>query len=294
MNLKFPPWLRQKLLPDKKYSKTKQVIDTLSLFTVCEEAKCPNRFYCFEKKCATFLSLGKFCTRKCQFCDVCFSPSPSLPDPLEPKKIALAAKKLNLKHVVITMVTRDDLEDGGANHISEIIKEVKKENPKSSIEVLTSDFQGKDPLLDVIIQARPNIFNHNIETTESLSSKIRNNASYSLSLKVLSYVKEKERSILVKSGLMVGLGEKEDEVKETITHLKENGCDIITIGQYLKPSSKCIEVKEFISPEIFKKYEEFGYSIGVKYIYSGPFVRSSFNAEKILSENFADLESQNN
>lgn len=286
MGLKFPPWLRQKLLPDREYSKTKKVLDTLSLFTVCEEAKCPNRFHCFEKKCATFLALGKFCTRRCLFCAVAFSPSPSPPDPLEPKKISMAVKKLQLKHVVITMVTRDDLEDLGANHISEIIREVKKENPNSSIEVLTSDFQGKLPLLDIIINAKPNIFNHNIETTPALSLKIRNKASYPLSLKVLRYVKEKNTSMLVKSGFMLGLGEREEEVKQTIIDLKDNGCDIITIGQYLKPSSKCIEVKEFISPEIFRKYEDFGYSIGVKYIYSQPFVRSSFNAEKVISENF--------
>lgn len=282
MNLKFPPWLRQKLSANLEYSKTKSILDKASLHTVCEEAKCPNRFHCFEKKCATFLALGKYCTRKCSFCDISFSTSPSPPDILEPKKIAGAAKKLNLSHIVITMVTRDDLKDLGANHISEIIKEVKKGNPDSIIEILTSDFQGTPSLLDIIVEAKPNIFNHNIETTASLSHKIRNKASYLLSMQVLRYVKEKDSSIYVKSGLMVGLGEKEEEVKQTITDLKENRCDIITIGQYLQPSPKCIKVKEFIPLKAFKKYEDFGYSIGVKHMYCGPFVRSSFNAEKIV------------
>ena len=282
MKLNFPPWLRQKLPSNREYFKTKMLLESSNLHTVCEEAKCPNRFYCFEKKSATFLAHGKFCTRKCSFCDICFSSSPPPLDADEPKKIASAAKNLNLKHIVITMVTRDDLPDFGANHLSEIIKAVKLENPKSTIEVLTSDFQGKTSLLDIIISAKPHIFNHNIETTPSLSPKIRNKASYSLSLSVLRYVKEKDASIYVKSGMMLGLGEKEAEVKQTICDLKENKCDIITIGQYLQPSAKCIEVKEFISPETFKYYEDFGRSIGVKQMYCGPFIRSSFNAEEMI------------
>jgi lipoyl synthase len=281
--LKFPPWLRQKLPSSPKFFfETKKLLKKSLLPTVCEEAKCPNRFHCFEKKCATFLALGKKCTRKCLFCDIDFSKKPLPPDPLEPKKIALLAKKMNLEHIVITMVSRDDLEDGGANHMARIIEECRKKNPKTIIEVLTSDFQGKSSLLDIIIKVKPNIFNHNIETTASLSPNVRNKASYQKSLKLLKYVKEKEPTIFTKSGFMVGLGETEEEVKKTICDLKAHLVDIITIGQYLQPSEKCLKVKEFITPETFKAYENFGLSIGVSQMVCGPLVRSSFNTKKIL------------
>lgn len=283
MTEKLPIWLHQKLPKKSSYFEIKKVLEKAKIPTVCEEAKCPNRFICFEKKCATFLALGRYCTRRCLFCDIEFSLTPLLPDLNEPIKIATLAKKLNLKHIVITMVTRDDLPDFGAIHIAKIIKETKRKNSGSTIEVLTSDFQGKTPLLDIIIEAKPDIFNHNIETTDSLTSKIRDKASYDTSLKVLKFIKEKESSIQVKSGLMVGLGESEEEVKKTISDLKSNGCDIITIGQYLRPSKKCIEVTKYITPKTFEKYQKFGLSIGVKKMQCAPLVRSSFNAKEILS-----------
>ena len=258
MSLKFPPWLRQTLPSNHEYSKTKELLDHASLHTVCEEAKCPNRFICFEKKCATFLALGKFCTRQCAFCDISFSKSPLPLDNREPKKIALSAKKLKLKHIVITMVTRDDLLDGGANHLSKIIKEVKAENKGCVIEVLTSDFQGKENLLDIVIDAKPDIFNHNIETIKRLSPTIRNKATYKKSLAILKYVKKRDSSIHVKSGLMVGFNETKNEVKETIDDLKNHCVDIITIGQYLQPSNKCIKVNRYVHPEEFKSYENMG------------------------------------
>ena len=274
--IKFPPWLHQKLPSKKKeFFYTKDILKKYNQNTVCEEAKCPNRFICFEKKHATFLALGKYCTRKCAFCDIAFSKKSFPPDKNEPKKIALISKKLNLKHIVITMVTRDDLIDGGASHIADIIKEVKKLNKTSSIEILVSDFGGNTKSLDIVLDKKPKIFNHNIETVFSLSTKIRNKASYQRSLKILRYAKNESSSILVKSGFMVGLGEKDSEVKKTIYDLKKNGCDIITIGQYLKPSNKCIEVKEFIHPDKFKEYRDYALEIGIKYISSDPFARSS-------------------
>ena len=279
----FPSFLRQKLPLNKKYFEMKKLLKDSSLFTVCEEAKCPNRFYCFEKKSATFLLCGKYCTRKCSFCDISFSEKPLPLDPNEPKKIAALAKKLKLKHIVITMVSRDDLPDLGANHIATAIKEIKKENPQSIIEALVSDFQGKYDLLDIILKAKPHIFNHNIETVLRLSHKIRNRAKYETSLNNLKYVKEKNHKIYVKSGFMVGLGEFEKEVFQTIKDLYLHKCDIVTIGQYLQPSKKCVKVKKIIDPNSFKKYESFGSSLKIKYMYCGPFVRSSFNAEKFLT-----------
>lgn len=280
--MSFPSWLRLKLPKSKHYFEMKSLLKEAKIPTVCEEAKCPNRFICFEKKTATFLALGRYCTRKCSFCDIAFSSTPSEPDKKEPKKIAALAKTLSLKHIVITMVTRDDLPDLGASHIAEIIEETKTQNPDAKIEVLTSDFQGKTALVDIILKAKPDIFNHNIETTRSLTPKIRCKATYTTSLNVLRYIKQKDSSILVKSGFMVGLGETAEEIKNTIIDLKSVNCDIITIGQYLKPSNKCIDVKKYLSPDDFKKYEEFGRSIGVKHMLCDPFVRSSFNAEKII------------
>jgi lipoic acid synthetase len=276
-NPSLPKWLRQKL-PTKKCFNTKELIKKYNVNTVCEEAKCPNRFICFKKSTATFLALGKECTRNCKFCNIAFSKNPPPPDEKEAIKIASFAKKLNLKHIVITMVTRDDLKDGGANHMAFIIRTLKKKLPTSSLEVLTSDFFGNTALLEKILKENIKIFNHNIETTRSLTPKIRDkSASYERSLKMLKYAKNNFPTILVKSGFMVGLGESKKEVKDTIKNLKEVGCDIITIGQYLQPSKKNIKVKKFIKPHDFKEYEKYGNSIGVKKMICSPFVRSSLN-----------------
>jgi len=270
----FPEYLHQKLPSPGGFLKTKALLKKHGINTVCEEAKCPNRFLCYQKKCATFLSLGKFCTRRCSFCDVGFSKNPLPPDIDEPRNFALAVKELKLSHVVITMVTRDDLQDGGAHHLALIIKEVRKQNKNVTIEVLTSDFQGKKESLDIVLNEKIDIFNHNVETTKSLSPSIRDKAKYARSLKVLKYVKD-QRKVLVKSGLMVGLGEKEIDVKSCIKDLSKV-CDIITIGQYLQPSKRCMKVKEFIPPHLYKVYEEYGHSLGVKQMLCAPFIRSSF------------------
>jgi lipoyl synthase len=251
------------------------------LNTVCEEAKCPNRFECYSNKTATFLALGKECTRNCGFCDIDFTKTPKLPEEDEPLRIAGSVKELGLQHVVITMVARDDLPDGGANHIAAIIRTVRKECDGVSIEVLTSDFSGHHSSLDIVLQEKPDVFNHNIETVRELTPRVRHKATYDRTLSVLQYVKHTKFSLHVKSGLMVGLGESSSQVEETISDLHRAGCDIITIGQYLQSGPRKLLVKEFITPAQFKQYEEYGHSIGVKQMYCGPFVRSSYNAHEI-------------
>jgi lipoic acid synthetase len=275
-NKNLPKWLKKKL-PEKSFYKTKKILEKNQINTVCEEAKCPNIFDCLSKKCATFLALGKYCTRKCSFCNIKYLKNPPPPDEKEIEKIALSAKLLKLKHITITMVTRDDLIDGGALHLSKIIEKLKIYNPKSSIEILTSDFSGKKDLLDIVLQKTPKIFAHNLETTKFLTPKIRYNASYIRCLNILQYVKEKYPKISIKSGIMVGLGETIKEIKEVIKDLKDLNCDIITIGQYLQPTKKNIPVKSYLHPSLFKQFKEYGYSLGVKKMISNPFVRSSLN-----------------
>lgn len=279
--MKLPPHLRRKL-PIGPICQTENILKDLKINTVCLEANCPNKFECYSKKCATFLALGKFCTRSCAFCNIQYSKNPPKPDENEPKNIAIAAKKLGLKHIVITMVTRDDLEDKGAIHIAKIIKEVKLLNPTSSIEVLTSDFSLRFDLIDIVLDQGVNIFNYNIETVKRLTPKIRHIATYENSLKILKYVKNSKKTSFVKSGFMVGLGETKEEVFSTIKDLYSIDCDIITIGQYLAPHNKKYPIKSFILPKEFKEYEEFAKKIGVKNIYSEPYVRSSYNADLIF------------
>jgi lipoyl synthase len=278
---RFPSWLHRKIPSGGQVFKTNAILEKYKLNTVCEEAKCPNRMECYSKKTATFLTLGKACTRNCGFCDIDFSKTPKLPEEDEPERIAYSVKELGLKHVVITMVARDDLADGGANALAKIIRETKAQNPDVTIEVLTSDFEGKTSSIDIVLNEAPDIFNHNIETVQALSSRVRHKASYERTLDVLSYVKKQNKVSFVKSGIMVGLGETKEEVKKTIQDLICAGCDIITIGHYLQANVKKLLVKRFVSPEEFKEYEEFGYKMGAKHVYSGPFVRSSYNAAEI-------------
>ncbi|MBI3900701.1 MAG: lipoyl synthase, partial [Chlamydiia bacterium] len=242
------------------------------------EAKCPNRSECYAKKTATFLALGKECTRNCGFCDISFSKTPSLPEQDEPERIAASVEELKLKHVVITMVARDDLPDKGASHIAAIVQTIRNRAPGTTIELLTSDFSGDFKALDLVLDTHPEIFNHNIETVRSLSPRIRHKANYDRTLSLLRYAKDSQKTIYIKSGIMVGLGEKEEEVQETIQDLFDAGCSIITIGQYLQPSRSKLKVKEFIPPKQFEVYASFGKKIGVPHMYTGPFIRSSYNA----------------
>mgnify|MGYP000376052442 CR=1 FL=1 len=279
---RFPKWLHMPMLEGETLFATDQILKDYKLNTVCEEAKCPNRLECFSKKTATFLLLGKACTRACGFCQIDFSKTPKPPEIDEPKRVALSVKHLGLRHVVLTMVARDDLPDGGASHINKVIQEIRIENPETTLEVLTSDFAGNLSAVDTVLETHPEIFNYNIETVRRLTPSVRHKATYDRTLTILNHVKESRKSNFVKSGLMVGLGETLDEIKQTITDLHTAGTDIITIGQYLQPSRLKLSVKAFIPPETFKEYETYAYDIGVKHIYAGPFVRSSHNASEIL------------
>jgi lipoyl synthase len=284
---RFPSWLHRNLPQGSELFKTSAILSKYRLNTVCEEAKCPNRFECYSNKTATFLALGKECTRNCGFCDIDFAKAPKAPEEDEPMRIALSVRDLGLKHVVITMVARDDLSDKGAHHIAQIIRTVRAECPGVSIEVLTSDFSGEHTSLNTVLQEKPDVFNHNIETVRALSSRVRHKATYDRTLSVLRYAKASGLASHIKSGMMVGLGETPLEIEETISDLHQTGCSIITIGQYLQANHRKLLVKEFVTPDQFKRYEAFGYSIGVKQMYCGPFVRSSYNAHEVLHKSFA-------
>lgn len=280
---RFPSWLHRKIPKGGDLFKTNAILEKYRLNTVCEEARCPNRLECYAKHTATFLALGKECSRSCGFCDIDFSKTPKAPEEDEPERIAFSVRDLKLEHVVITMVARDDLPDGGAAHLCRIMQEVRRVNPGVTIEVLTSDFAGNLAALDLVLAEQPEIFNHNIETVRELSPRVRHKATYERTLSVLAHAKKSGRAQFVKSGIMVGLGESEDQVKETIRDLHEVGCDIITIGHYLQPNRRKLTVKAFIAPEQFEAYAAYGQALGVKHVYAGPFVRSSYNAQAIFA-----------
>jgi len=279
---RLPNWLRRELPSGQRIVETNTILRKYGLNAVCEEAKCPNRLECYARGTTTFLVLGSKCTRNCGFCSIDFDQKPLPPEPDEPERIASAALNLSLKHVVITMVARDDLPDGGAAHVSAVICAIRLKSPGTSVEVLTSDFSGNFGSLDVVLRERPETFNHNIETVRSLTPRVRHRAEYSRTLSILKYASESKSSIYVKSGIMLGLGETEFEVKETIDDLADAGCGIITIGQYLQPTKNKLRVKEFIPPMKFKEYEAYGLSIGIRHMYCGPFVRSSYNADLFI------------
>lgn len=281
---RFPKWLHRKLPKGNELWKTEQILGTNHLPTVCVEAKCPNLLECWSKKTATFLAMGKTCTRNCGFCSIDFAVNPASLEEDEPLRLAESVKQLGLKHVVITMVARDDLIDGGANHLAHIITAVRSLNPQSTVEVLTSDFQGDENSIQKVLDAEPEIFNHNIETVRALTPRVRHKATYEKTLSVLKYAANRAPHILVKSGFMVGLGESVEEVHETIQDLHAAGCCIITIGQYLQSSARKLLVKSFVTPEQFEAYATYGHALGIKYMYCGPFVRSSYNAETVLKK----------
>jgi lipoic acid synthetase len=280
----LPSWLHRKLPNRSEYSVTDKLINEKMLATVCEEAKCPNRFECYSKKTATFLLLGKICTRACGFCEIGFSKAPPMPDPLEGKKVAESVKSLNLKHVVLTQVARDDLNDGGASFIVNIIKEIRNLNPNCTIEVLTSDFHGNMEALDLIFKQNPEIFNYNIETVQRLTPKVRHKATYERTLNILSKASSCLKNSFVKSGLMLGLGEEDKEIEMTLSDLKDAGVSIVTIGQYLQPSRGKLVVKSYVPPEKFAYWKKVGESMGIPFIYSGPYVRSSYNASDVFDQ----------
>ena len=282
---RFPSWLHRSLPKGAQLAKTGKILNQTRLSTVCEEAKCPNLLECWSKKTATFLTMGKECTRNCGFCAIDFNRSPKPLETDEADRLVESIEALSLSHVVLTMVARDDLPDGGAAHLSHLIETIRQKCPKTTIEILTSDFAGNQKAWDLLIEASPHIFNYNIETVRELTPRVRHKATYERTLHFLSYIKQNRAfKGFVKSGLMLGLGEIELQVLTTLQDLKNCGCDIVTIGQYLQAAANKLLVKQFISLEQFKRYENYGYQIGLPFVYAGPFVRSSYNAETVLKK----------
>ena len=278
-------WIRSKLINSKEFFFTKTIVNQNNLVTVCQEANCPNITECWSKRHATFLIMGDTCTRACAFCDV-KTGKPGKLDLLEPFKISSAVKKLNLKHAVITSVDRDDLDDGGANHFYNVILETKKNNPKTTIEVLTPDFLRKGDSYKKVIEGKPDVFNHNIETVPGLYKKVRPGSRYFSSVELLKNVKKINRNIFTKSGLMVGLGENKDEILQLMDDLRYAEVDFLTIGQYLQPSVKHHPLSRYYHPDEFKELESVAKSKGFLLVSSSPLTRSSYHAD----DDFAKLQ----
>ncbi len=281
---KKPNWIKSKLLNSQEFFLTKSIVNQHKLKTVCQEANCPNIIECWSKRHATFLIMGETCTRACAFCDV-ITGKPKPLNPLEPLNIASAVKKLNLKHAVITSVDRDDLFDGGANHFSEVIIEIKKQNPETTIEVLTPDFLRKGESYKKVIEAKPDVFNHNIETVPGLYRQVRPGSRYFASVELLKNVKKINKNIFTKSGLMVGLGENKDEIIQVLDDLRSAEVDFLTIGQYLQPSVKHHPLDRYYNPDEFEELKNIAELKGFLLVSSSPLTRSSYHAD----EDFAEL-----
>tara|TARA_B100001250_G_scaffold159839_1_gene137283 strand:- start:217 stop:1167 length:951 start_codon:yes stop_codon:yes gene_type:complete len=279
---KKPEWIRSKLLNTEEFFLTKTIVNQNNLVTVCQEANCPNITECWSKRHATFLIMGNTCTRACAFCDVITGKPKSL-DPFEPYKIANAVKKLNLKHTVITSVDRDDLNDGGANHFYKVIIETRKLNPLTTVEVLTPDFLRKGNSYKKVIEAAPDVFNHNIETVPSLYRQVRPGSKYFASVELLKNVKKINKNIFTKSGIMVGLGENKDEILQVMDDLRSADVDFLTIGQYLQPSSKHYPLDRYYKPEEFDDLKIIAESKGFLLVSSSPLTRSSYHADEDFS-----------
>jgi lipoic acid synthetase len=279
-----PKWIRAKLPTEMKFKEINTLLHQYNLHTVCTEAFCPNRTECWESGTATFLLMGAYCTRTCRFCDVTTKNPHQYLDPEEPKKLAQAIKNLKLKYVVLTSVTRDDLPDGGANHLANCIKEIQKEAPNTLVEILIPDFRGNRQSLTVIVESRPQVIGHNIETTEIMTPQIRDHrADYRQSLQVLKTIKGLDKTILTKSSLMLGLGETSEQIMTSLRDLKKAEVDIITIGQYLQPSRKAIPVRKYIEPQKFEYWRSIAEEMGFCAVVAGPLVRSSFKAASLYS-----------
>ncbi len=280
---KKPDWLKIRLTSGASFAATRQLLNRHSLHTVCRSAMCPNLQECWSRGTATFLLLGTVCTRSCSFCAVGKASNPPVPDPLEPENIALAVQSMHLKHAVLTSVTRDDLRDGGAGHWVESIRAIRARTPSVTIECLIPDFQGNEHALDLVMAEAPDVLNHNIETVPSLYARVRPQANYRASLQLLQRAKQKH-GLVTKSGMMVGMGEHADEVSRSLGDLALHGCDMVTIGQYLQPSTEHLRVERYITPEEFEQYQAIAEAAGFRHVQSGPFVRSSYHAEALRVE----------
>ncbi len=272
-----PDWIKVRLPSNPVFFSTKSLISDLKLVTVCEEAQCPNRWECWSAGTATFMIAGERCTRACGFCAVA-TAKPFALDPDEPRRVAEAIRRMKLRHVVITAVARDDMKDGGAEHFAQTIQAVRDMDSGITIEVLTPDFKGRDESLQIVAQAAPHVFNHNLETVERLTPLVRSRAKYALSLQVLRRMKELAPGMATKSGIMLGLGEKEEEIFQTMDALRDAGVQILTMGQYLRPSPQHLPVVAYIEPAKFDEYRDVAYSKGFEHVSSGPLVRSSYHA----------------
>lgn len=276
-----PEWLRVKAPQWQRVGSVKEILRDLSLNTVCEEASCPNIGECFQARTATFLIMGPACTRACPYCDIDFEKKPQPLDTTEPIRLAEAVKRLNLNHVVITSVNRDDLPDGGASQFVRCIEETRKISPKTTIEVLIPDLCGNWDALAIILSANPEVLNHNTETIPRLYRRTRPQGDYGRSLELLKRTREIAPSSYTKSGLMVGLGETDAEIRQVMKDLRTVDCDILTLGQYLQPTQKHLDVQEFVTPEQFEAWRIFGESIGFLQVVSSPLTRSSYHAEQV-------------
>ena len=277
---RLPDYLKRPIINTETTKTVRNILKNHCLNTVCENARCPNKNECYTKQTATFLIMGNICTRNCRYCNI----SGGVPEPLnenEPKEVANAIKELGLKYAVITSVTRDDIKDGGAEHFARTIEEIRKISPETKIEILTPDFNGDKNSLDIIIKAMPEVFNHNIETTKQIFKKARPKGNYQTSLEVLKYVRDNS-NIKTKSGLMVGLGEIFEEIEETFKDLKNVGCDILTVGQYIQPSKKHLEVDKYYTLEEFEQIKNLAKKVGFKHFQIGPLVRSSYMAKDLV------------
>lgn len=280
MQRRLPDYLKRPIIDTDKTRTVRKILKTKCLNTVCENARCPNKNECYTKNTATFLIMGGDCTRNCKYCNInCAKPNPL--DPQEPKHVAEAVQALGLKYAVITSVTRDDLPDGGAEHFANCIYEIRKICPDTKIEILTPDFKGNKNSLDLIIKAHPDVFNHNIEAVRDIFKAVRPQGDYNCSLEVLKYVKENS-DILTKSGLIIGLGETFEQIEQTLVDLKYVGCDIVTIGQYIQPSKKHLEVAKYYTPQEYDELKALAKKAGIKNYQIGPLVRSSYRAAELI------------
>jgi lipoic acid synthetase len=279
--VRAPEWIRERKLRLADLHEVKSVMRSNGLHTVCEEARCPNRGECFARGTATFLLLGDVCTRACGFCDIA-TGRPRAVDPLEPARVRAAAQRMKLSFVVLTSVDRDDLPDGGAGHFAETIRALRTIDPVPGIEVLTPDFLGRFDSLRIVLDARPDVFNHNVETVARLYRQVRRGARLDRSLGLLSAAKILDPAMTTKSGLMLGLGERAEEVRELLEALRASHVDIVTIGQYLRPSAQSLPVVEYVHPDVFEAHRVYGEQLGFRNVFAGPFVRSSYRAEEAL------------
>lgn len=280
MQRRLPDYLKRPIIDTDKTRTVRRILKTKCLNTVCENARCPNKNECYTKNTATFLIMGNNCTRNCRYCNItCARPEPL--DLAEPFHVAEAVKDLGLKYAVITSVTRDDLPDGGAQHFANCIYEIRKISPDVKVEILTPDFMGNKNSLDTIIKAHPNVFNHNIETVRNVFKTARPQGDYDCSLEVLKYIKDNS-DIITKSGLMIGLGETFEDIEQTLLDLKNVGCDIVTIGQYIQPSKEHLEVSKYYTPSEYEDLKALAEKIGIKHYQIGPLVRSSYRASELI------------